>query len=114
MDVRDFFENKTNWILIVLVVCFLFFGILLIVRLRQIKAKEAQAKTPVIVDSNMLYLLDEPLQTPPVQFSRKQRKIWTRKEVEWWLGKEPFTKEELEHLRIKNRETITKLLDSVP
>ena len=114
MDIRDFFDNKMNIVLVVLVVCFFLFGGLLIMRVRQIKSIETDAKTPVVVDTNMLYLLEEPLQTPPVQFSRKQRKQWSINEIEWWIGEEPFTKEELELLKQKNRELIQKLLDNTP
>lgn len=114
MDIKEFFENKTNWIIVLLIAGLFIFGVLLIVRLSQIKTATANEKKPVVVDSNMLYLLDEPLQAPPVQFSRKQRKIWQQKEIEWWLGDEPFTKEELETLKTKNRELIQKLLDNVP
>ncbi len=114
MDIREFFENKMNIVIVFLVVCFFFFGGLLIVRVRQIKSAEANAKTPVVVDTNMLYLLEEPLKTPPVQFSRKQRKQWSIGEIEWWIGDAPFTKEELELLKLKNRELIQKLLDNTP
>jgi len=114
MDLSDFFENKMNIVLVVLVVCLFLFGGLLIMRVKQIKTAEANAKTPVVVDTNMLYLLEEPLQTPPVQFSRKQRKQWSINEIEWWIGEEPFTKEELELLKLKNRELIQKLLDNTP
>lgn len=88
------------------------FGILLIVRVKAIKSASDQAKKPVVVDTNMLYLLDEPLQAPPVQFSRKQRKQWSMNELEWWI--EPFSKEELETLKMQNRAVIEKLLDNVP
>ena len=114
MDVKEFFENKMNLVVILLVVAFFVFGILLLVRLRQIKKSNVEESIPVIVDENMLYLLDEPLKAPPVQFSRKQRKIWQQEEIEWWINKKPFTKEELENLKTKNRELIQKLLDNVP
>ena len=114
MNIRDFFDNKMNIVLLVLVLCFFLFGGLLIVRVRQIRSIDVDAKTPVVVDTNMLYLLDEPLKTPPVQFSRKQRKQWSINEIEWWIGDEPFTKEEVELLKLKNRELIQKLLDNTP
>jgi len=114
MDIKELFENKMNLLIILLVIAFFVFGILLIVRIRAIKKTSSDEKTPVVVDSNMLYLLEEPLQIPPVQFSRKQRKEWELSEIEWWLKNEPFTKEELEKLKLKNRELIKKLLDSAP
>ena len=114
MDIQEFFENKMNIVLVILVVCFFLFGGLLILRIRQIKSIDADAKMPVIVDTNMLYLLEEPLKTPPVQFSRKQRKQWQMSEIEWWIGDEAFTKDEIEQLKLKNRELIQKLLDNTP
>lgn len=105
-------ENKMNVIVGLLVVGLFVFGILLIVRVRAIKSAGAEAKKPVIVDTNMLYLLDEPLKVPPVQFSRKQRKQWSMNEIEWWI--EPFSKEELETLKMQNRAVIEKLLNNVP
>ena len=114
MNIREFFENKMNILIVVLLAFFFIFGGLLLVRVKQIKSMDKNAKTPVVVDTNMLYLLDEPLKTPPVQFSRKQRKQWSINEIEWWIGEEPFTKEEIELLKLKNRELIQKLLDSTP
>ena len=76
MDIKELFENKMNLLIILLVIAFFVFGILLIVRIRAINKTSSDEKIPVVVDSNMLYLLEEPLQIPPVQFSRKQRKQW--------------------------------------
>ena len=112
MDIKEFFENKTNWIIVLLIAGLFIFGVLLIVRLSQIKTASENEKKPVVVDSNMLYLLDEPLKMPPVQFSRKQRKQWSMNEIEWWI--EPFSKEDLETLKMQNRAVIDKLLDNVP
>lgn len=109
---ENLFENKMNIVVGLLVVGLFVFGFLLIVRVKAIKSANAEAKKPVIVDTNMLYLLDEPLPVPPVQFSRKQRKQWSMNEIEWWI--EPFTKEELETLKMQNRAIIEKLLDNVP
>jgi hypothetical protein len=106
------FENKMNIVVGLLVLGLFVFGFLLVVRFRAIKNEKALEKKPVIVDTNMLYLLDEPLQVPPVQFSRKQRKQWSMNEIEWWV--EPFSKEELETLKMQNRAVIEKLLDNVP
>ncbi len=105
-------ENKMNVVVGLLVLGLFVFGILLIVRVKAIKNASEEAKKPVVVDTNMLYLLDEPLQVPPVQFSRKQRKQWSMNELEWWV--EPFSKEELETLKMQNRAVIEKLLDNVP
>lgn len=116
MKIKEFFEklfeNKMNIVLGLLVVGLFVVGFLLIVRVKAIKSSSAEAKKPVIVDTNMLYLLDEPLQVPLVQFSRKQRKQWSMNEIEWWI--EPFSKEELETLKMQNRAVIEKLLDNVP
>ena len=114
MDIKEFFENKMNVAFVLLVIAFFVFGILLLVRVGQMRTSNVDDSIPVIVDENMLYLLDEPLKAPPVQFSRKQRKAWQQEEIEWWINRDPFTREELETLKIKNREMIQKLLDSVP
>lgn len=116
MKVKELFEklleNKMNIVVGLLVVGLFVFGFLLISRVKAIKNERVEAKEPVVVDTNMLYLLDEPLQVPPVQFSRKQRKQWSMNEIEWWI--EPFSKEELETLKMQNRAVIEKLLDNVP
>ena len=116
MQIKEFFEqlveNKMKIVVGLLVVGLFVFGFLLIVRVRAIKSANDEAKKPVIVDTNMLYLLDEPLKMPPVQFSRKQRKQWSMNEIEWWI--EPFSKEDLETLKMQNRAVIDKLLDNVP
>ena len=113
MDIRELFENKLNIAVIALIICFFVFGILLIVKIGKAK-KIGQEGIPVVVDTNMLYLLEEPLKAPPIQFSRKQRKAWQMSEIEWWIESNKFTKEELENLKTKNREMIKKLLDNVP
>ena len=109
---ENLFENKMNIVVGLLVIGLFVFGFLLIVRVKAIKSANDEAKKPVIVDTNMLYLLEEPLPIPPVQFSRKQRKQWSMNEIEWWI--EPFSKEELETLKMQNRAIIEKLLDNVP
>ena len=109
---ENLFENKMNIVVGLLVIGLFVFGFLLIVRVKAIKNANDEAKKPVIVDTNMLYLVEEPLPIPPVQFSRKQRKQWSMSEIEWWI--EPFSKEELETLKMQNRAVIEKLLDNVP
>ena len=114
MDVRELFENKLNIVVIVLILSLFVFGILLIVKLTKVKKVDGSEGVPVVVDTNMLYLLEEPLKAPSIQFSRKQRKAWQMSEIEWWIESNEFTKEELENLKTKNREMIKKLLDNVP
>lgn len=114
MNIRELFENKLNIVVILLIVCFFVFGILLIVKLTKVKKVNEGEGVPIVVDTNMLYLLEEPLKAPPVQFSRQQRKVWQMNEIEWWIESNEFTKEELESLKTKNREMIKKLLDNVP
>lgn len=75
------------------------------------REKEVPAKV-ISVDPNALWLLEEPLPLPSIQFSRKQRKIWSQDEFNYWY--KGFSKEDIEKLKEENRKIIEKLLESAP
>lgn len=64
------------------------------------------------INPDVFWLLDEPLQLKPIQFSREQRKIWTPSEIEFWY--EPPSAEAMENLHKKNRKMIDTILEAVP
>ena len=64
------------------------------------------------VDTDKLQIIDEPLYLPPIQFSREQRKIWEKEEVDYWY--EPPTKEDMEELHKQNKKIADKILEAAP
>ncbi len=64
------------------------------------------------VNPNDLWLLDEPIQLPPIQFSREQRQIWKPAEVDYWY--EAPSEEAMKILREKNKKIINDLLEEAP
>ena len=64
------------------------------------------------VNTDKLQIIDEPLYLPPIQFSREQRKIWEKEEVDYWY--EPPTKEDMEELHKQNKKIADKILEAAP
>ena len=64
------------------------------------------------VDTDKLQIIDEPLYLPPIQFSREQRKIWEKEEVDYWY--EPPTEEDMEELHKQNKKIADKILEAAP
>lgn len=64
------------------------------------------------IDPNILRLLEEPLKLPPIQFSREQRKIWKKSEIDYWY-KLPSSKS-MEELNKKNKRVIDTILEAAP
>ncbi len=79
----------------------------------EMKTTESSSQVPLKkIDPNSLWLLDEPLQLPPIQFSREQRKIWKQGEIEYWY--KPPSQEAMTELHIQNKKLIKNLLEEAP
>ena len=70
------------------------------------------SRTDAKIDPNVLWLLEEPLYLPPIQFSREQRKIWEEEEIEYWY--EPPSKQIMEMLNKKNKNLVDNILEAAP
>ncbi|MGP1594838.1 MAG: hypothetical protein ACTTH8_06295 [Treponema sp.] len=66
----------------------------------------------ISIDPSVFALPDEPLELPPVQYSRKQKKIWTEADVQYWYSLP--NAEEMQKLHDINEERMKKLWESVP
>ena len=64
------------------------------------------------IDVDKLQIIDEPLYLPPIQFSREQRKIWEKEEVDYWY--EPPTEEDMGELHKQNKKLTDKILEAAP
>lgn len=109
----DFKDNKTKILISAAAVLILLIVIIILLASQggRKEKKETVQKT-ISVDPNVLWLLEEPLQPPSIQFSRKQRKTWSQEEFEYWY--KGFSKEDMEKLHEENKKTIEKLLESAP
>ena len=74
--------------------------------------KMGQGAADTKIDPKVLWVLEEPLRLPPIQFSREQRKMWDRHEVEFWY--EPPSKEIMEMLDKKNKNLVDNILEAAP
>lgn len=66
----------------------------------------------ISIDPMIFMLPDEPLELPPVQYSRKQKKIWTDADLQYWYTI-PDT-EQMQKLHDINEQQMNKLWESVP
>lgn len=125
-NIRDFFSNNRKAVIII--VCILIFILiltLLLILVSQKKDDTSHSKTKQAVlssknsdfksgkvDMDKLQIIDEPLYLPPIQFSREQRKIWEKEEVDYWY--EPPTEEDMEELHKQNKKIADKILEAAP
>ncbi|UTD06331.1 hypothetical protein E4N80_04190 [Treponema denticola] len=125
-NIRDFFSNNRKAVIII--VCILIFILilsLLLILVSQKKDDTSHSKTKQAVlssknsdfksgkvDTDKLQIIDEPLYLPPIQFSREQRKIWEKEEVDYWY--EPPTEEDMEELHKQNKKIADKILEAAP
>ena len=125
-NIRDFFSNNRKAVIII--VCALIFILilsLLLILISQKKDDTSHSKTKQAVlssknsdfksgkvDMDKLQIIDEPLYLPPIQFSREQRKIWEKEEVDYWY--EPPTEEDMEELHKQNKKIADKILEAAP
>ena len=125
-NIRDFFSNNRKAVIII--VCILIFILILsllliLVSQKKDDASHSKTKQAVLssknsdfksgkVNTDKLQIIDEPLYLPPIQFSREQRKIWEKEEVDYWY--EPPTKEDMEELHKQNKKIADKILEAAP
>lgn len=66
----------------------------------------------ISIDPVVFQLPSEPLELPPIQYSRKQKKIWTDADLQYWYTM-PDT-EQMKKLHEINEKQMNKLWESVP
>lgn len=66
----------------------------------------------ISIDPMIFMLPDEPLELPPVQYSRKQKKIWTDSDLQYWYTIPDA--EDMQKLHDINERQMNKLWESVP
>ncbi|MGP1576899.1 MAG: hypothetical protein ACTTH7_05340 [Treponema sp.] len=66
----------------------------------------------ISIDPAVFVLPEEPLDLPPVQYSRKQKKVWTEADVQYWYTLPDA--EQMKKLHDANEEKMKKLWESVP
>ncbi|MEL3906316.1 MAG: hypothetical protein P1P65_04720 [Treponema sp.] len=66
----------------------------------------------ISIDPAVFLLPDEPLELPPVQYSRKQKKIWTEADLEYWYTIPDA--DQMQKLHEVNEQQMKKLWESVP
>lgn len=66
----------------------------------------------IILDASVLQLPDEPLDLPPIHYSRKQKKIWSDADVQYWYTIP--NEEQMQKLHAINEEKMNNLWETVP
>ena len=66
----------------------------------------------ISIDPVIFMLPDEPLELPPVQYSRKQKKIWTDSDLQYWYTIPDA--EQMQKLHDINERQMNQLWESVP
>lgn len=95
-------------------------GLLIIMMIISVIALVSETKKPPIdpdevlisIDPVIFLLPDEPLELPPIQYSRKQKKIWTEADLQYWYTI-PNT-DQMRQLHEINERQMNKLWESVP
>lgn len=121
----SFSHNRKAVIIIVCALIFILILSLLLIIFSQKKddASHSETKKAVLssknsdfksgkVDTDKIQIIDEPLYLPPIQFSREQRKIWEKEEVDYWY--EPPTEQDMEELHKQNKKIADKILEAAP
>ena len=65
----------------------------------------------ISIDPVIFMLPDEPLELPPIQYSRKQKKIWTDSDLQYWYTIPDA--EQMQKLHDINERQMNKLWESV-
>lgn len=66
----------------------------------------------ITLDASVLQLPDEPLDLPPIHYSRKQKKIWSDADVQYWYTIP--NEEQMQKLHAINEEKMNNLWETVP
>jgi len=84
-----------------------------IVLLRGTKKVNTEPDEVMISIDPVIFLLpDEPLELPPIQYSRKQKKIWTEADLQYWYTIPD--EEQIQKLHDINERQMKKLWESIP
>lgn len=76
------------------------------------KIKTDPDEIMISIDPVVFQLPNEPLELPPIQYSRKQKKIWSDADLQYWYTM-PDT-EQMKKLHEINEQQMKKLWESVP
>ena len=76
------------------------------------KSKVDTDEVMISIDPVIFLLPDEPLELPPIQYSRKQKKIWTEADLQYWYTIPDA--EQMQKLHDINERQMTKLWESIP
>lgn len=125
--IQDFFSNNIKTVIIITCVVIFILVLVLILIFISFGNKNIQSdnqdKKAVLssqlsdfksrkINSDKLQLIDEPLNLPPIQFSREQLKVWEKTETDYWY--EPPTEKDMEELHKKNKEIVDNILEASP
>ncbi|MGP1431141.1 MAG: hypothetical protein ACTTI6_08210 [Treponema sp.] len=66
----------------------------------------------ISIDPVVFQLPNEPLELPPIQYSRKQKKIWSDADLQYWYTMPDA--EQMKRLHEINEQQMNKLWESVP
>lgn len=125
-NIKDSFSHNRK--VVIIIVCALIFILILSLLLILVLQKKddtssSETKRAVLssgasdfksgkIDADKLQIIDEPLYLHPIQFSREQRKIWEKDEVDYWY--EPPTEEAMEELHKQNKKLTDNILEGAP
>lgn len=76
------------------------------------KKEPEQTEVNISIDPAVFMLPAEPLELPPVTYSRKQKKIWTDTDLQYWYTIPD--EEQMKKLHSINESRMKKLWESVP
>ena len=76
------------------------------------KSKVDTDEVMISIDPVIFLLPDEPLELPPIQYSRKQKKIWTEADLQYWYAIPDA--EQMQKLHDINERQMNKLWESIP
>ena len=114
MDIKETIQEHKLLVLSVslgiLIVC-LGLAVILLVHENK-KPKGNPDEIMISIDPVILMLPEEPLTLPPVQYSRKQKKIWTETDMQYWYTIPDMR--EMQKLHDLNERQIQQLWESVP
>lgn len=79
--------------------------------IREVKSAPHQTGD-ITLDASVLQLPDEPLDLPPIHYSRKQKKIWSDADVQYWYTIP--NEEQMQKLHAINEEKMRNLWETVP
>ena len=104
-------EHKITVLVSGLGVLMLLLLIAVLLFIREVKSAPHQTKD-ITLDASVLQLPDEPLDLPPIHYSRKQKKIWSDADVQYWYTIP--NEEQMQKLHAINEEKMNNLWETVP